>query len=408
MGISDKTRSEIIDRAFRFYHIDMPEMQKAGNGILINQITEDIEIILRSDPFLNKLYEDKDYLSIVSYELVNHITLYSYESEEKLKIIINDFLDQLAIKKRYGAIICLYGIKNLPLGLKLGNLEIFKPDFNDSKLKKDLDSLYRSYNNYIHEQTEILDKFSWAKVSFEDYYYWNIRDILFKELELPFAILSLVMGYDLDVRKTLGIIYYSDNPVGYLFPLMYMEERRHPIKFSGWINHPGYNEEIMSKPLNALLIITQKSNLTELEKRIIRAIRLYGASRSSYKLEIRFLVLISACESLLLSEKEKDYIAWKLSEKTAFLIKEDGVDRLSLYERMKKLYNKRSKIVHEGNIGITYENVKDLESIFLQLVIKMLELSNKYTHMSQNSGNPKDNDGVEDYINQLKFNINDL
>lgn len=407
MGISESVRHAILQRALKFKNIDIPNMLKAGNGILLNDIIKEIEKILQDDPFLMGLY-DRDYLSIVAYELVNHITLNYLESDDKLLGIINDFLDHLTIKKSYTSIICLYGLSSLPIGVKVGNLEIIKPNFNDQKFKKELEILYGSYNNYVHEQTEYFDRFSWAKLSFEDYYYWNIRDILFKALELPFAILSLIMGYNLDVKKAVGIIYYLDNPIGYLFPLRYMEEPQHPAKFNSWMNHSVYKEDSMSKPLNALSTIAQKDNNTELEKRVIRATALYSASKSSYKLEIRFLVLVSACESLLLSEKEKDYIAWKLSEKTAFLICENGADRLRLFERMKKLYNKRSKLVHEGKEDINYENVKELESVFYQLIVKLLELRIIYTHMHQNSGNPGDTDGVEDYINKLKFNINTL
>lgn len=403
MGISESVRSAILDRALTFKNVDTPVMLKEGHGILVNGIMKEVEKILQSDPFLPELY-DKDYISIVAYELVNHINLNYLESDNKLLEIINEFLDHLMVKKSYSAIICLYGLSQLPIGTKIGNLEIINPNFDDIKFKKDLDILYGSYRNYINEQTELFDGFSWAKVTFEDYYYWNLRDVLFKSLELPFAMLSLIMGYDLDVKKTVGLIYYSGRPVGYLFPLMYMEEPQHPVKFISWMNHPGYNEESMSKPLNRLSIIIQKTNPNELEKRIIRATRLFGASKSSYKLEIRFLVLVSACESLLLSEKEKDYIAWKLSEKTAFLISENGTERLRLFERMKKLYNKRSKLVHEGKEDINYENVKELESVFYRLIIKLLELSAKYTCMPQNSGNLGDVDGVEDYINQLKFN----
>lgn len=48
---------------------------------------------------------------------------------------------------------------------------------------------------------------------------------------------------------------------------------------------------------------------SELEKRVLNAIDIFGLSDDATALEIR----------LLLSEGDKDYLGWKLSEKVAFL-----------------------------------------------------------------------------------------
>lgn len=49
---------------------------------------------------------------------------------------------------------------------------------------------------------------------------------------------------------------------------------------------------------------------SELDKRVLYAIDIFGLSDDATALEIR----------LLLSEGDKDYLAWKLSEKVAFLV----------------------------------------------------------------------------------------
>lgn len=49
---------------------------------------------------------------------------------------------------------------------------------------------------------------------------------------------------------------------------------------------------------------------SELEKRVLNAIDIFGLSDDATALEIR----------LLLSEGDKDYLGWKLSEKVAFLV----------------------------------------------------------------------------------------
>lgn len=49
---------------------------------------------------------------------------------------------------------------------------------------------------------------------------------------------------------------------------------------------------------------------SELEKRVLKATDIFGLSDDATALEIR----------LLLSEGDKDYLGWKLSEKVAFLV----------------------------------------------------------------------------------------
>lgn len=49
---------------------------------------------------------------------------------------------------------------------------------------------------------------------------------------------------------------------------------------------------------------------SELDKRVLNAIDIFGLSDDATALEIR----------LLLSEGDKDYLGWKLSEKVAFLV----------------------------------------------------------------------------------------
>ena len=49
---------------------------------------------------------------------------------------------------------------------------------------------------------------------------------------------------------------------------------------------------------------------SELEKRVLNAIDIFGLSDDATALEI----------TLLLSEGDKDYLGWKLSEKVAFLV----------------------------------------------------------------------------------------
>ena len=69
---------------------------------------------------------------------------------------------------------------------------------------------------------------------------------------------------------------------------------------------------------------------------------------------------------------------------------------------MKKYYGKRSSLVHNGENTIDGEDSKTVENIFRSLILKLLDLSNTYNKMDQKS-HEKDEEGVEDYLNSLKF-----
>ena len=113
-------------------------------------------------------------------------------------------------------------------------------------------------------------------------------------------------------------------------------------------------------------------------------------------------MLISSFESLLLTENDRDYLGKKLSEKVSFLIESEYQRRIDLYRLMKKLYGQRSALIHRGNLKISDTDVRNLENTFKAVVFQILALSKKYTKMEQKSHN-KDKEGIEDYINKLKF-----
>ena len=169
----------------------------------------------------------------------------------------------------------------------------------------------------------------------------------------------------------------------------------------GWSNFPKKHFE---KYLDILSNITQKSYSTKLEKKILQSLQIYGLSRVTKQIEIRFLLMISAFESLLLTKNDRDYLGKKLSEKTAFLIEEKHNERLYLYKLMKDYYGKRSSLVHGGKNKIDKSDERTVNEIFEILIFKLLELSKKYDKMEQKYSNrPEEKEGIEDLINEYKF-----
>ncbi len=80
----------------------------------------------------------------------------------------------------------------------------------------------------------------------------------------------------------------------------------------GWSK---YRPDIYKDYLDLLSSISIKSKPNKISKKILQALRVYGLSRLSYKPEIRFLLLISSFEALLLTKNDRDYLGKKLSEK---------------------------------------------------------------------------------------------
>jgi len=115
-------------------------------------------------------------------------------------------------------------------------------------------------------------------------------------------------------------------------------------------------------------------------------------------------MVISACESLLLSDNDRDYLGLKFAEKTAYLLSEGGKKRKDLFEKMKKFYSLRSKLIHAGESKITDYDSRYLQEVYLQLIIKLVELSKKFEKMEKKS-HDKDKFGIEDYVESLKFDV---
>lgn len=306
------------------------------------------------------------------------------KDENDISDKFTSFIDELKIEKKYTSTIIFRQLFDIPIGTKLGDLEIIKPDLSINILKEHLEIYGTSLDD--------VESVAWGRLCFNSYSTIRIEDILFEKLELPLGILSLIMRVDLDPIETLGLIQSSYGTTYLLGP------SKKPMSFSRYI------PKIHAKQLKLISKTTLKNNQSKLEKKILQAIQIFSLSRLAHKSEIRFLMIITSCESLLLSSNDRDYLGLRLSEKTAYLLETKGEKRFDLFNLMKKLYTKRSKFIHSGINNIERDDVKTLDYIFEALVFKLLELTATYKKMEQKSNN-KDTDGVEDHLNNLKFNL---
>jgi len=351
---------------------------------VINQdVVEKLLEEVRQLPDIDKKYSASELHEEVS-NFISKFTVMRPKDEAEAEKRIREFLESLEKEKTYEAFLILPSVIGIPIGTKIGSLEIVEQEIEDKHLLEFLE--YHKEHKRLH-----IDGRTQAKVSFSAYTSVNVTKVLYKILELPFAILSLILDSDLDARDCVGAIKSPDVSLIY-----FLEPQR---ESHGWSKYHG---KYFDEHLKRLSKISIDKKPTRLQKKILQALQIYGLSRFSQKAEIRFLFLVSSFESLLLTENDRDYLGKKLSEKTAFLLEKDYEKRLKLYKQMKSFYGKRSGLVHNGKTQISDTEVRTLENIFQAVVFKLLELSASFTKMEQKQ-RESEQDGIEDFINKLKF-----
>jgi hypothetical protein len=158
----------------------------------------------------------------------------------------------------------------------------------------------------------------------------------------------------------------------------------------------------ISVPL--LTEIITKLNPTTLEKKIGNMLKLYGIQTSVKNTSTKFVLLVTCLESLLLTGSDKDYLGWKVSEKTAFLIGKNGKDRMEINNYMKLAYRKRSKFIH-ADAKKKADFIEEIDVIKMRKLVrrvlgKLLTLRADGYKEIQDIANAKN---VEEYISQVKF-----
>jgi len=111
-------------------------------------------------------------------------------------------------------------------------------------------------------------------------------------------------------------------------------------------------------------------NRNDFENRIISAIRFAGSSYMYAEEAESFLKCMISLESLLLSDKESK--SENLAERVALIIANNLKDRSDVYDIMRKLYNIRNKIVHEGFVDVDRSDVVQLQYYTFLCIMNIL------------------------------------
>ena len=178
---------------------------------------------------------------------------------------------------------------------------------------------------------------------------------------------------------------------------------------------------------------------SDLEKRLLNAVDIFGLVDDATPLHIRFLLCIIALEGMLLAEGEKDYLGWKLSEKVAFLLgdtpawivtfyrippedvrtsltddyinKKRSSARSALDRQMKKFYGKRSGFAHGGleadkSKKISSDDYNMISSILRWTIEKLIELHKSGINHIATKDKEKiseDASSLDAYIEKLRY-----
>jgi len=343
---------------------------------MVNKLTR----VLEEAPEIKKNFS--------SYELSREVSSFIMEipiAKGTLEEKVTRFLENLLTEKNYTAFVMLKGLRGYPIGMKLGEIEFVEYSAVPEELVKHISFLKdRGYKFYPE-----LD--SWIRFKFSSYKTQDLWNICAQKLELPLAILSLISMVPLDLEKTVGVIFDAD--------------KRHfhflsPFEAGGWSK---YDEESYGSYMGNISKLLLKETKTSFDKRILRALRIFGLARLSKEPEIKFLFNVAALESLLLTKNDRDYLGYKLAEKTAFLLGNNFEERMKIYRDMKRIYGKRSALIHGGEDEKLSEKDEHVSEMYVRSVIfKLLELLDKYTKMECKSS-PTDQEGLEDFLNALKF-----
>ena len=155
------------------------------------------------------------------------------KTEDEARERIEKFLITLEKEKTYEATIILPSVIGLPIGTKIGSLEIVEQNIEDKHLIEYLE--YQKEHNQVHTEGR-----SQAKVVFKAYTSTKATNALYKLLELPFAIISLLLDFDLNPRDCAGSLKSPDITTTY-----FLEPQR---KVFGWSRyHSKYLDEHLER-----------------------------------------------------------------------------------------------------------------------------------------------------------------
>lgn len=128
---------------------------------------------------------------------------------------------------------------------------------------------------------------------------------------------------------------------------------------------------------------TEKRNA--FEKRLIEAIRWFGYGVVSPNNNHRIIMYITALETILGTKDTETYkdksISDAIGEKGAFILGYNCETRFDIKNRLKRLYDYRSKILHQGKLEDDEVKVAELEKLTSGILLRLIDFSTEFNSM---------------------------
>jgi hypothetical protein len=315
------------------------------------------------------------------------------------KEFINYVKSYILTKRKYHFYFPIFFLYNFPKNIKLGYQYMLS--FND--LPSEIQDVFIRQWEYNfkkkHESYETEEKFieekkriTFLHIVIEANGEFKAENKAYESLHGPISILSF--------------LYKTHFPINEYY---FMEEGSEVAgggveEYSEWYPVEIYIEGI-DKEISEFNDIITKSKPNNIELKIKNALRIFELQTSISNNEIRFILLVTCLESLLLAGSDKDYLTWRLAEKTAFLIGKNGKDRKNINDYIKSTYGKRSSFIHgETKKGrddnITISDVYKIQDIVHAVFYKLLEFRREgYTSVKGG----EDTKNIDEFIENKKF-----
>lgn len=375
-------------------------LSKATNvPVFFLDISEQIPIIV--DAIRDKLPEknkqqlkdisDSELSEQISEFLINYQLFAKDKSDENFLKELAQFIESLIKLKSYKAFIFVPQIIEFPPDERFGSIKTI------TRNEVAFEHSEGFWEHFAYMKTQYADVNEdnglWLECTFNSRLNYHLRDELKKSLQPFLGIISILMfGFPISDETLIGVII-GINRQEYIAPDII--GGKYIVR--GWARfHPARNQTV-----EEVKKIFAKQKNTELERKLILSSKMYWLALQSYSAEITFISLISALESLLLGESDRDYIGLKISEKVAFLMSDEQEERLEIYKSMKKYYDIRSSLVHGKSgkaVKVERADLDTIKHIFTAVFEKILNMVETYTSL-----HTEDDKGLDDYINKLRF-----
>ena len=360
---------------------------------------------LMKDPFINAYYT-RSYIENYLTNLIRKS--YDENPKERKKFVINrvKYIRRIIKKdlKEWIFLIPLYNIV-LQRWIIIGGIKLYK--FNNHReriLKREIKNIIFSNKNYNDNQKKNqykdikelfitpLRKHSIAEIKVKGCYDIAKEKALY-QCSLVLSVIRLFSYIDYDNKKKYFNIEGNIIERGKRIINSFTENWDQYVPFVEWYGPSEiFNIDknyILNMNKYGLKIINDMINLIDeniFYNEILTSIYWYGKAKDiqvdvksdmnnllkSHNVLERYLFLIISLETISISVKKSSNIAEAFSTNVSILVSNDFNERNQTKERLRKYYDKRSEIVHNGMTDVTKIEMFDLDILAKKAIINLL------------------------------------